>query len=502
MLAIYILYIYEKNLSYLIFNFKKVVRHIGNFFQYFNFIVPKNFKFTTLILCSVILKGFSFIITNNYNISKNYIFYFIIIIIAIKIIKSKNKIYVVYSYIFNILVLFIFWFFLYIIYTSEFINIESFLSLFIVNYWYNMDFEINIIIDDIKNTLFNPNGPKPPQFDPFILGVNNEPDWDNEIVDKFGNNNFLERLYNIEDIEIQDTNLVINDKSYNITELKEKLEKHNSKFITLGMDNKYIPLVKKLFYRSGQGENLNNVIFNLKAYIILYKYDVAAIKNLVGTRYGILIEELNILYKAYLYYSDIDTNKNTFKEFKDSYDIWQKRQISMYNSSYILNKIYNDNGDSYIHRNFTDINVYNDELCENLLYVSLNLKYLHIVIEHLSENKDRINNTNIMDIHEEEIRPIVDKWISKSEIKLVLDKFSKVNIDRCSNYTVDEVISHSSYLSKEYIDIEEYKKDPLKWTDKKKMEMRNKVTINRLGLNTAYWFAYKPFDSRNFFTKS
>lgn len=490
------------------------LNRILNFIKYFSFIVPKNFRFKTLILGSIIVRGFYLIITSNYNIPYTYIFFLIILILILKFLTSKSILSAIYSYIFSITVLFIFWYLVSIIYADASLQVDSFLYLFLMNYWHNMDFEINTMIDNISNSLFNPNGPKPPKFDPMILGVNNDPDWDQDILDSINNTNrpleeyISQQLDFTKNVKFEDTNtLVLGEKYYNISELSKKTQEHNSKLLTLGMDSKYTAVAKNIFYMNNKEDLLaveGNHEFNFIGRFHANQLNVVEFKKDLGDIYSLLITEINLLHKAYLYYTDHEI----FSEYKYLYECWQKRQLN--NTSGRLSEIYNNGVIDMWHYNYTDFNVYHEELCENFLFVSLWLEEISILFKHLSENRNRIDDSNFLNIYTEEILPILKEWRTNSNSKVAIDKYSEVNIDNCRRWTIDFAVkcltdTWKPWLNQESITLmDEYKQNPLKWTENKKAEItlsKIQTTPNttQLGLNTAHSFAYKPINVRNFF---
>jgi len=154
-----------------------------------------------------------------------------------------------------------------------------------------------------------------------------------------------------------------------------------------------------------------------------------------------LIWEFNILNQAKLYLENLYNSnpKQLSSEYKNAYILWQNRQfkIAGFNASNLKEYLFIDNYNE-------DIVMFR-EICEDLLYVQLNLILAVNIISYLHENKDNLNNNIYSDINNifidhikkyclaysclQELRVYIINKYNVKHLNLLYDKYFKQNIE-------------------------------------------------------------------------
>jgi len=196
------------------------------------------------------------------------------------------------------------------------------------------------------------------------------------------------------------------------------------------------------------------------------------IDRIKGTS-SIYIWEFNILVKAKIFLENKSSEKITLdKQYKDSYDFWQKRQVHPY--TYYMNSMFNLKSKGWHFNDYTEDKTMYTEICADLVWVGLHLVFYKSVLEHL------INNNIKLHYIDEHRFDLIIKGIINSNYKLYkpgyechekLSCFKGVN-----QFSTPQIVYLYNYLTKYNLDVK-LKDSSYKFFSK--------------GLNLSSEFAYK-----------
>jgi hypothetical protein len=217
--------------------------------------------------------------------------------------------------------------------------------------------------------------------------------------------------------------------------------------------------------------------FNMDTGILYWAETPIDSLNLIKNSVYIYTWEFNILVKAKFFLENPNPlleNITLDERYKEAYDFWQKRQLNTYIS--FIDSRFNLKSKGWYIPDFTvDQNMY-AEICQDLIWIELQLLFCTSVLEHLINNNIKLNS-----IENSEFKLIL-KSITNSDLKLYREGYqcsfnlACLKVNEFSKQQIDNFYKIYSKYPLEY----KLKSSPYKpWTK---------------GFNTAADIAYKKFD--------
>lgn len=176
------------------------------------------------------------------------------------------------------------------------------------------------------------------------------------------------------------------DKKYSLTEINDKIKINNS---TIKMPNKSEFLMEKAAFIQWHGYNTPNAkdisITPLHGtgypHINLKDKSPLNIFNLWKISSYMLIWEFNVLNRATKYMDNLSSNTSQPSAYKDSFEYWKNRQIIINMEHPLLFQ------EGFYIRDFTiDLDQLYTEMCEDFLYVMLNIILAKSIVDEININ--------------------------------------------------------------------------------------------------------------------
>lgn len=417
-------------------------------------------------------------------ISSNFITASVLLLIIYSFIKAKKKVEHLFTLSLNLFFIYSFW---YIIGVG--FNIDT-AYLFIGSYVLLGfdDFDLSgDVVSRLGSHLHNkcigypggPGGNGGPDFSPILFMNKSGIDWE-----KY--NNYDDRLKLLQNnpaldnykeyIKYEDLNYKVSSIEIDIKEYNEKIKhtRANELFFEKQEIEKYLKKEKEFSYHT------------VRAYS---QTPLDLINDLQNSLYENVLE-YNTLKKAKLYYEN--DGPKLSQDYKDAFEIWQKRQIAISLNAYYKLKVGSLKFDWEMENWFRHSTVYN-EIIENLLWVELHLIKTKTIYDGLNATK-----FNYFKLGISEFDSFV-RSINKSHMENYKESYSFLN-----KYNIEKVnVQHMSRLA-----VESYYKELVLPAKEYYHDFDYKLSNKKVGLELSEKFSKRQFTysdfkimSKNIFSK-